>query len=277
VTLGETLRKAAEYLGGKGVESPRLDAELLFAQALGMTRIGLYTEHDRPLLEDELAGLRELVSRRGRREPLAYILGEWGFRRLKLRVDRRALIPRPETEILVERCLTHLRELDEPRVLDVGTGSGAIALAIADEHPSVRVTALDSSAEAVALAGENRELTGLGDRVELVEHDLSDGLPPGPWELVASNPPYVEPAELETLQSEIRDWEPRAALVGEGLHDGVARAASRVLASGGWLVLEVGDGQADGVAAGLRALGYADVSITPDLTERQRVVEGRWP
>lgn len=277
MTLGETLRKAAEYLGGKGVESPRLDAELLFAQALGMTRIGLYTEHDRPLLEDELAGLRELVSRRGRREPLAYILGEWGFRRLKLRVDRRALIPRPETEILVERCLTHLRELDEPRVLDVGTGSGAIALAIADEHPSVRVTALDSSAEAVALAGENRELTGLGDRVELVEHDLSDGLPPGPWELVASNPPYVEPAELETLQSEIRDWEPRAALVGEGLHDGVARAASRVLASGGWLVLEVGDGQADGVAAGLRALGYADVSITPDLTERQRVVEGRWP
>ena len=277
MTLGETLRKAAEYLGGKGVESPRLDAELLFAQALGMTRIGLYTEHDRPLLEDELAGLRELVARRGRREPLAYILGEWGFRRLTLRVDRRALIPRPETEILVERCLTHLRELDEPRVLDVGTGSGAIALAIADEHPSVRVTALDSSAEAVALAGENLELTGLGDRVELVEHNVSDGLPPGPWELVASNPPYVEPAELETLQPEIRDWEPRAALVGEGLHDGVARAASRVLVAAGWLVLEVGDGQADGVAAGLRALGYADVSITPDLTERQRVVEGRWP
>ncbi len=277
MTLGETLRKAAEYLGGKGVESPRLDAELLFAQALGMTRIGLYTEHDRPLLEDELAGLRELVSRRGRREPLAYILGEWGFRRLKLRVDRRALIPRPETEILVERCLTHLRELDEPRVLDVGTGSGAIALAIADEHPSVRVTALDSSVEAVALAGENRELTGLGDRVEFVERDLADGLLPGPWELVASNPPYVGPAELETLQPEIRDWEPGSALVGEGLHKEVARAASRVLVPGGWLVLEVGDGQADGVAARLEALGYADVTITPDLAERQRVVEGRWP
>jgi len=277
VTLGETLRKAAEYLGDKGVESPRLDAELLFAQALEMTRIGLYTEHDRPLMEGELASLRQLVARRGRREPLAYILGEWGFRRLTLRVDRRALIPRPETEILVERCLEHLRGLQEPRVLDVGTGSGAIALAIAHEHAGARVTGIDSSAGAIALAGENRELTGLGDRVELVERDLADGLPSGPWELVASNPPYVAPAEIETLQPEIRDWEPHAALAGEGVHEGVAGAASRVLASGGWLVLEVGDGQAEEVAAGLEALGYVAVSITPDLTERHRVVEGRWP
>src|SRR5690349_7645748 len=194
MTLGEVLRAAAEYLERKGVDSPRVDAELLLSQALGLSRIELYTQHDRPLTEAELDAARALVERRGRREPLAYVLGEWGFRRLTLRTDARALVPRPETEVLVERCLALLAGAAAPSVLDVGTGTGAIALAIADELAGARVTAIDVSPEAAALARENAERTGLAVAVAVA--DLRDGLPGGPYELVVSNPPYVESAEL---------------------------------------------------------------------------------
>jgi len=154
VTVGEVLRRATEHLD-KTSETARLDAELLLAHTLRRQRIELYTDFDRPLDNGELDGYRELIARRARREPVAYILGEWGFRRLTLAVDPRALIPRPETEIVVERALALLHELAAPRVLDVGTGSGAIALAIADEHPDARVTAIDVSPDALALAREN--------------------------------------------------------------------------------------------------------------------------
>lgn len=273
--LGDVLRRATDELQGKGVETPRLDAELLLGKALGLSRVGLYLEHDRPLTEEELARFRELLERRGRREPVAYILGEWGFRRLTLRVDRRALIPRPETEVVVERCLTLLAGIPEPEVLDVGTGSGAIALAIADEHPGARVTAFDNSPDALALARENLEATGLGGRVRLVEHDLTAGFGSRAFDLVVSNPPYVAPEEIDSLQPEVREWEPRSALVAAAATEAVARAALEALKPGGWLVLEVAAGRAEAVAAELEAVGYAEVTITPDLTGRERVLEGR--
>ena len=272
LTLGDVLRRAADHLG-KTSETARLDAELLLAHSLGRQRIELYTDFDRPLTEAELDGYRTLVARRARREPVAYILGEWGFRRLTLAVDHRALIPRPETEVVVERALARLRGLDEPRVLDVGAGTGAIALAIADEHAGARVTAIDVSPDALALARENVARTDLD--VELVEHDLCEGLPAGPWDLVVSNPPYVEPEELSTLMPDIRDFEPHLALVGGGATEAVARGAATELAPGAWLVLEVGDGQATETAALLEGLGYVEVSTAPDLTGRARVVEGR--
>ena len=271
-TLGDVLRRAAEHLG-KTSDTARLDAELLLAHSLGRQRIELYTDFDRPLTEAELDGYRSLVARRARREPVAYILGEWGFRRLSLAVDQRALIPRPETEIVVEQSLTRLRGLEEPRVLDVGAGSGAIALAIADEHPGARVTAIDVSPDALALARENVARTGLD--VELCEHDLREGLPAGPWDLVVSNPPYVEQEELSTLMPDVRDYEPHLALVGAGATEAVARAATTELAPGAWLVLEVGDGQAPAAAALLDDLGYREVATALDLTGRPRVVEGR--
>jgi len=272
LSLGDVLRRAAEHLG-KTSETARLDAELLLAHALGRERIELYTDFDRPLSSQELDVYRELVARRSRREPVAYILGEWGFRRLTLTVDRRALIPRPETEIVVERALSHLRGLEAPRVLDVGTGTGAIALAIADEHTGSHVTAIDVSADALALARENAARTGLS--IDLLQHDLRSGLPAGPYDLVVSNPPYVEPADLETLMPDVRDYEPQVALVGTGATESVVRAAADVLVAGGRLVLEVGDGQALATAALLDAHGYVDVVTTPDLTGRDRVVEGR--
>jgi release factor glutamine methyltransferase len=266
--LGHILRRATDHLAAKGVDTARLDAELLLAHALGLSRLQLYTEHDRPLTDAERTAVRDLVRRRADREPVAYIVGEWGFRRLTLGVDRRALIPRPETEVLVERCLALLAGMDAPRVLDVGVGSGAIALALADEHPGSRVTGVDSSRDALALAAENAERTGLV--VDLREGGFAEA--EGDWDLVVSNPPYVTPAEFEALQPEIRLWEPHEALVGEGLHEELARRVRR-----GRLALEVGDGQAPHVAAVLASLGYDDIRTTSDLTGRERIVEGRRP
>ena len=272
LNLGDVLRRASEHLA-KTSETGRLDAELLLGHALGRKRIELYTDFDRPLSPQELDTYRELVARRARHEPVAYILGEWGFRRLTLAVDRRALIPRPETEIVVERALAHIAGLEQPRVLDVGTGTGAIALALADEHPGARVTAIDVSPDALDLARENVRRTGLP--VELVQHDLLEGLPGGPYELVVSNPPYVEPTDLGTLMPDVRDYEPHVALVDSGATEATARAAVDVLVPDGRLVLEVGDGQALATAAFLTAIGFLDVVVTADLTGRDRVVEGR--
>jgi release factor glutamine methyltransferase len=276
LTLGEAVKASTEFLAGKGVPSPRVDAEHLVAMALGLTRLDLYLQYDRPLSEEELAACRELVRRRGTREPLAYILGEWGFRRLVLKVDARGLIPRPETEVVVERCLALLEGLKKPNVLDVGTGTGAIALALADERPDAAVTAIDVSSDAIALATENAERAGLADRVTLLVHDVADGPPDGPYDLVVSNPPYVEPDDLGSLQPEVRDWEPEEALVGRGLTELVAGSAREVIRAGGALVLEVADGTAERVAGLLEELGYAEVISTPDLAGRDRVVEGRW-
>jgi release factor glutamine methyltransferase len=175
---------------------------------------------------------------------------------------------------VVERCLALLDGLDAPAVLDVGTGSGAIALAIADEHPGARVSAMDASAEALSLAAENAQRTG--SKIELVDRDLQEGLPAGPYDLVVSNPPYVRPDEIDALEPEVRDWEPRAALVGVGITEAVARSATSVLRPGGWLVLEVADDGAETAAAALASLGYGAVARSPDLAGRDRVVEGRW-
>jgi release factor glutamine methyltransferase len=268
VTIAEVLRAAAEYLGGKRVASPRLDAELLLARALGLSRLELYTQHDRPLTDEERAAARSLVERRGTREPLAYILGEWGFRRLTLRTDPRALVPRPETEIVVERALALIEGVAIPRVIDVGTGSGAIALAVASERPDARVTATDASHDALELARENAERLDI--ELSFVETNLLDGIT-GRFDLVVSNPPYVLPGE--DLQPELT-YEPRAALIDAGQTDSLADAARGVL--DGALVLEAHEGRVGKVAASLRDLGYKDVEISADLAGKERVVEARW-
>ena len=271
MTLGEVLRGATDYLDSRGVPSPRVDAELLLAHALGLSRIELYTQHDRPLTEAERAAARELVRRRAQREPLAYILGEWGFRRLVLKTDPRALVPRPETEIVVERALALIADIPEPRVLDVGAGTGAIALAIAQEHPGARVTATDLSQQAVALATENASALELP--VEIRHGDLLAGAE-GPFDVIVSNPPYVLAEELPSLEPEVRDHEPREALVDEQQTQRLADVARSVL--DGWLVLEVHEAHADAVVSQLTTLSYGDVRITPDLAGKPRVVEARW-
>ena len=266
------VERASEVLAASGVATPRTDAEWIVAHVAGVTRSELAVFAG----DVDEGSVRPLVERRAAREPLAYVLGEWGFRRLTLRCDARALVPRPETEVVVERCLELLRGaagVRAPRVLDVGTGTGAIALALADELPGARVIGVDSSAEALALARENAAATGLD--VELVEGDIDGGLPPGPFDLVVSNPPYVRPAELDSLEPEVRDWEPREALVDRGQTESLARAARAILRPGAPLVLEVHEEHGRDITQLMYALGYHDVRITRDLADRDRVAEGR--
>jgi len=257
VTAREAIAEAERRLAAAGVDTPSVDADILVSHVLGVSRTQLYADLDR-----EVDGLEPLIARRESREPLAYVLGEWGFRRLTLKTDARALVPRPETEVLVERALALLEGMDSPRILDVGVGSGAIALALKDERPDAQVTGVDESEAALELAHENAERLGI--EIELRVGGLEtaqDG-----WDLVVSNPPYVD--TLDGLQPELR-YEPEIALVGSGLHERLAEGA-RTRA----LVLEVGAGQAERVAAALESFAYQNVKITQDLSGIGRVVEG---
>jgi release factor glutamine methyltransferase len=258
VNAREALAEAERRLAVVGVDSPRVDAELLLAHVLGTTRSGVYADLDRQVD----GSLEPLLVRREQREPLAYVLGEWGFRRLTLKTDARALVPRPETEIVVERALALLAGVPTPRVLDVGVGSGAIALALKDERPDAKIVGVDVSHDALALARENALELRLD--VELREGGLESAA--AGWDLVVSNPPYVD--TLDGLEPELHH-EPARALLGEGFHERIAQIARTR-----FLVLEVGDGQAKEVADVLSAAGYSAVRITPDLAGLERVVEG---
>jgi release factor glutamine methyltransferase len=276
-TLGEVLRLSTAHLERHGSPTARLDAELLLGHALGLGRVELYTGFERPLSEAELSDCRELIGRRAKREPVAYILGRWGFRGLDLDVDPRVLVPRPETELVVDRCLALLDGVTAPDVLDLGTGSGAIALALASELPEARVSGCDVSEDALDVARGNGERLGIG--VEWIRSDLFSGLDGRRFRLVVSNPPYVAEAELAGLDPEVRDWEPRGATVagatGLEVIERIAAEARIALDPGGALVLEIGAGQAGAVAALLEGAGLADVGCQRDHAGIQRIVWGR--
>ena len=272
-TAGATERETTRRLEAKGVLTAAVDAKLIVAHVLGVSPSALALERGRVLTTAEQERIAELAARRAAREPLQYIVGEWGFRRLTLTVDDRALIPRPETEVVVERCLELLGEAEAPLVLDVGTGSGAIALAIVDEHPGALVTGIDVSDAALALARENAARTGLA--VDFVRHDMLHGLPGADWDLVVSNPPYVRPEEAPGLAPEVVDWEPHVALFGGGHTEALVREAADALAPGGALVVESYDARARAVAELLEHTGFTEIVVTKDLAGRDRVVEGR--
>lgn len=283
-TVMRLVRWSADWLGARGVERPRLDVELLLAEVLEMDRLQLYLQFDRPLQEGELARFRTALRRRGAREPLQYILGRSSFRQLLLRVDRRGLIPRPETEELVEAVLAWARERAGAErgleAVDIGTGTGAIALSLATEGPFQRVVATDISPEALSLARENVEATLLPGEVvvELREGDLLGALRAGErFDVVVSNPPYVADVDWVALQPEVRDWEPRSALTAGP--EGIARLEALVwgapehLRPGGLLALEVGAGQGGAVAGRIRETGrYGPPRVLRDLAGIERIV-----
>jgi release factor glutamine methyltransferase len=268
----EALAAAVEALAAAGVESPRLDAELLLAEATGWDRARLAAEPEGSV--DPVAARRfgGMVRRRVRREPVAYIVGRKGFRRLELAVDRRALIPRPETELLVEIGL----ELRPKSALDIGTGSGAVALALADELPECEVTATDTSPSALSLAAENVARLGIDGRVHLERGTVPEGRR---FDLVLANLPYVGEDEWEGLPPEITLYEPREALVGgpEGIEviACTTPAALAAIEPDGALAVEVGDGQAGAVAELMLDLGFNQVEGRLDLAGVPRVVLGR--
>lgn len=260
----------------RGLGTPRLDAQVLLAHVLQKDRVFLYTHFDQPLAPPELAAYRALIQRRLAGEPVAYLVGEKEFRSLELKVDARVLIPRPDTETLVDVALALAG--DDGRVVDIGTGSGAIALALKHERPALDVLAVDRSADAAAVARQNAEKLGLA--IEVVEGDLLAPVADrGPFALIVSNPPYIPSADIAALAVEVRK-EPLAALDGgrDGL-DVVRRLiadAPSLLAPGGALALEIGAGQSTAVAALFAADGrYAAAEITKDLGGIERVVAAR--
>lgn len=281
LTVLEIIRRTTEFLASRGVESPRLSAEHLVGHALGLNRMRLYLEFERPLTEPELVRIRPLVKRRSQREPLQHILGEVDFAGVRLKVDRRALIPRPETELLVEVVASWAVE-NPPvaRIADLGTGTGAIALGLAERLPSVTVLAVDREDAALTLARENGAARSCGARVEFVRSDWFTAMPAAPYDIIVSNPPYLSEAELVDVAPEVRDFEPRSALVAaeDGLGDllKIISGAGEHLRRGGLLALETGPSQHAALIAAATAAGYSKVEPRRDLAGRDRFILAVW-
>ncbi len=274
----ELVRLSVEYLERKGVENPRLDAEILLAHVLGISRLQVYLQFDKPLEASEVDGYREAVRRRSRREPVAHITGVREFWSLELSVDPRTLVPRPETETLVEACLARMGIAG--RLADLGTGSGAVALALLSERPGWTAVGVERSPGALAVARENARKTGLDERVELRRGDLFSPVGEEVFHLVVSNPPYIPSAQIDELEPEVSRFEPREAL--DGGPDGldvirkIAAGAPAHLTDTGIVAVEFGAGQESLVEAIFEATGaYNEVQLAKDLADRPRVAVAR--
>lgn len=280
-TVGRLLTWTADWLGTKGSDSPRLDAEVLLAHVRGCPRIMLYTAFDTPVTDADRARFRELVKRRGEGEPVAYLVGSREFFSLAFAVTPAVLVPRPETEGLVVRAIDLCRDAAAPRIVDVGTGSGAIAVALAKHLPHAGLTATDISAAALAVAGDNARRHGVADRVELFECDLlADPRAGGPWDVIVSNPPYVRDDEFASLPRDVRLHEPKGALVagptGAEVIARLAREAAPRLAPGGWLLVEIGPGVATAAEAAIaRTPGLSAEPTLRDLAGLPRILQAR--
>jgi len=282
VTVLEVIQKSAEFLARKGLDSPRLQAELLLAHVLKVPRMKLYLNFERAPAPAELDAVRELVRRRGQREPLQHIVGSTSFCGIEIAVNRHVLVPRPETELLAEAGWQYLSTLNpQPSTaLDFGTGSGCIAIALAVKCPAAQVTALEISADALAVARQNAERNGVTERVQFVQGESFAALPADArFDLILGNPPYIPSAEIATLQPEVRDFDPRAAL--DGGADGLdfyrllAALAAEFLQPRGKLMLEFGDGQAGAVKKIFETQKWIVEAVREDYSQRQRILVAR--
>ena len=279
--LLDLLNEASGFFASQGVGNPRLQSELLLAATLEIKRLDLYLQFERAVAEEEVARFRGYVRERLGGAPVQYITGTASFRLLDLEVSESVLIPRPETEVLVDCALEFLVSREHPRVLDLGCGSGAIAVSIVHEEPSARVTAADIDRDALMTTRRNATAHGVASRLHVARSDLLSAFAPGDhFEAVVCNPPYIPSAEIGQLDAEVRDFEPHLAL--DGGHDGLdffrrlAVSAGSVLAPDGALLLEVGDGQASEVSGILEESGDFDaVGVRPDLAGIPRVVLAR--
>ncbi len=290
MTVLEAIQKSAEFLGKKDVESPRLNAELLLAHVLKLPRMKLYLNFERALTAVETDALRELVKRRGLREPLQHITGSASFCGHEIAVNRNVLVPRPETELLAELGWKWLEftlqrvpaqpEGWTPTALDLCTGSGCIAIAIAAKCPAAKLVATDISAEALALAKQNAEANKVATQIEFLSGDGFAALSGGAsFDLIVSNPPYIASAEIATLDPEVRDFDPRLALDGgaDGLdfYHRLAREAAAFLKPGGKIMLEFGDGQADAIKSIMEREKWVVEAVQEDYSHRARIIIAR--
>ena len=285
MTVLEVIQKSADFLAKKGVDSPRLQIELLLARALKIPRLNLYLDFERSLSKAEAEVVRQMVKRRGRREPLQHIVGSTSFCGLEMHVTPAVLVPRPETELLAERAWLFLngRQSGEPdpmSVLDFGTGSGCLAIAIAVQAPTARVRASDISAAAIEVASQNAAAHRVSDKIEFVQGDGFSALPAGSlFDLIVSNPPYIPTGEIETLQPEVRDHDPRLALDGGedglGFYRRFAVEARPFLRPAGRLMVEIGDGQEAAIRELFARQEWCVESVQSDDTGRPRILEAR--
>jgi release factor glutamine methyltransferase len=280
-TVGRLLTWTTDWLGARGSDSPRLDAEVLLAHVRGCPRIMLYTAFDTVVPDAERGRFRELVKRRGEGEPVAYLVGSREFFSLPFAVTKDVLIPRPETEGLVVRTIDLGKPSAAPRIVDVGTGSGAVAVAVARHLPKASLAATDVSPAALAVAKANAERHGVADRIAFVEGDLlADPRLAGPWDVIVSNPPYVREDEFSALPRDVRDHEPRAALVagptGVEIVARLADQAAERLVPGGWLLVEIGPATAAAAEAAIAAVpGLEPRPTLKDMAGLPRVVQAQ--
>jgi release factor glutamine methyltransferase len=282
VTVLEVIQRSAEFLAKKGVESPRLQAELLLAHLLRLPRMKLYLNFERTLTAEELDAYRGTITRRGQREPLQQIVGSTSFCGLDLEVNRHVLVPRPETELLAERGWNFLNGLgggpaSPPSALDLGTGSGCLAIALACKCPLAAIDAVDISPLALETARRNAERHGAHERIRFLAGDGFAALPSTEgFDLLISNPPYIASTEIATLEPEVRDFEPRQAL--DGGDDGLdffrrlAREAGSFLKPGGKVMLEFGDGQGESIRGLFTAENWVVEQILDDYNSRPRIL-----
>ena len=281
-TIGRLLEWTTGFLEQKGAEEPRLDTQVLLAHALGCKRIDLYTRHEEVVADDVRQTFKGLLQQRVKGCPVAYLVGRKEFFSLEFEVNPAVLIPRRETEHLVEDCLRLARDLPEPAVLDVGTGSGCLAVTVARQNKKARVTAVDLSPEALAVAGRNAAKHGVTERVCFLQGDLFAPVPSGErFDFVLSNPPYIPRADLLQLAPSVRDYEPRLAL--DGGEDGLAilerliEEAPRYLKPGGYLIVEINTLREEQTRQRILArAGYELARTIPDWAGRPRVLRARW-
>jgi release factor glutamine methyltransferase len=276
---------SVDYLKARGVPEPRLDAELMLAHVLGWTRIDLYTRFEQPLKADDLSTFREMLKKRGQRIPVKYLLGKTEFMSMEFKVTPAVLIPRPETEHLVERAIEHLKSLDasEPRLLDAGTGSGIVACSVAKHVEAARVVATDISPEALQVARENAEAIGVADRIAFAEADMMQQLAPpdhpGPYHIIASNPPYIAPHERADLEPEVAEHEPGVALFSDDAlapTRSILEQAPPLLADGGLVLIEIAFDAAEAVRASIDEVeGLVAEAFIMDYGDRPRVAVAR--
>ncbi len=286
-TVIDIIKWGTGYLAEKGFDEARLTVELLLGETLGVKRFDLYVKHDQPLKKSELDKFKVLLKRRLSHEPVQYILGKTNFYSIEIKVDKRALIPRPETEILaeavIEHCRTFLSQKDVVRVLDVGTGSGCLAIAVAKFVKNSSVVAIDKSAAAIELAKENARGTGTEEKITFVQSDFlkpeNNAFETG-FDEIISNPPYIPENELSSLAQDIRDFEPVDALSdgrdGMTFFRRISEAAPMLLRDGGWVFVETADGQAKEVARIFSENGGTDLLVKKDLSNIERVVRSRF-
>ncbi len=280
LTVLESINLSTEYLKNKGIESPRINAELILAHILKLKRLELYLSFDRPLKEDEIVLYRQFLKRRSEFEPLQYILGTVNFFGLDLKISPSVLIPRPETELLTEEIINEFKSQDFIKILDIGTGSGNIAITLAKFIPNSIIIATDISGEAIDIAIENAISNDVSDKIKFIVNDIfsSEKLPENNFDIIVSNPPYITSEDFKNLNKELKDYEPKVALTdssnGLSFYDIISSKCDIYLKKGGKLFFELGQGHSENVHDIMKKNHFINISVKKDYQNIDRIIRG---